>query len=674
MGVVSQAGLSFKLVSGTTILDLFEDEDIFLSDNITGLFDIGLLPSTFSRNITIPATQKNNDFFNHYYDISVESPFLFDTNVKVDAYIDYDGFYLAQGYLQLNKVNLGKGKFIDSYDVSIFGLVSSFARDISRSTLNDLSSLTQYNHTSSWTNISASWGGGLFSGDIVYPLADYGQGIYFDGAPYSFGVNTTSGSLGVEDFKPAIRVKKVLDAIFEEYGYVYESDFMTSSFWDNIYMICDNDLKYPVYDDIDLNVFGKVRMTPVEGSFTDITLTADTYQHLVYENIEYDPEGRINSDIEYQTTTFSDYKGKIKLVCQVSGSQTTSTTGSFTAAGTGSAGVPQFNLQAYRSSGGTVGNVWNVNLERINQYFREWASAGNTGDKVHTLEEDFVLSMNTGNYQFRLKYEEFGGSDFTVILNPDNNTDSYLEINEVKQAADLRVINIPENMPFGQTGIKQVDFIKGLQQKYNLIIYPSKSKPNTFIIDTFNNWYKKGVVKSFDKFIDLDKGITVTPANNLAVNKVEFGDTVGKDILAQNFDKENNRSFGKSIYIDSQNYFSQGEIKVEPIFSASPLRYVTGTGVSGSYVVPPTGTAVSVFLSNLLYGPVGATICSTYPRTRYMDGATFEEGVQIFKDQFLTQPETDYIYIRESVFDDIYNLDANGVVGQYQANCRDFEE
>jgi hypothetical protein len=660
MGVVSQAGISFKLVSGTTILDLFQDEQVFLSDNITGLFDIGLLPSTFSRNINIPATQKNNDFFNHYYDISVESPFLFDTNIKVDAYIDYDGFYLAQGYLQLNKVNLGNGKFIDSYDVSIFGLVSSFARDISRSTLNDLSTLTQYNHTSSFDNISASWGGNLFNGDIVYPLADYGKGIYYDYQPYSFGVNKDSGSLGVEDFKPAIRVKKVLDAIFDEYGYVYESDFLTSSFFDNIYMICDRDLKYPVYDDIDLNTFGQIRISPVSGSFTDIVLTSGSYQQLVYENVEYDPENRIDANIEYNTSTFSAYKGKIKIVCQVSGSNS------------GSVGMPQFNLQAYRTSG-TPGNVDNINLERINKYFREWDSSQDTGNVTHTVEEDFVLNLVSGSYQFRLKYDAYNGNNFVVTLNPDSNTQSYLSIEEVTNAADLKIMNIPENMPFGQSGIKQVDFIRGLQQKYNLIIYPSKSKPNTFIIDTFNNWYKKGVVKSFDKFIDLDKGISVTPANNLAVNKLEFGDSLGKDLLAQNFDKENNRSFGKSIYIDNQNYFSQGEFKVEPVFSVSPLRYVTGTGVSGSFFSPTQGIPLTVNLSNQLYGVTG-TVCNTYPRVRYLDSSSLDVGVGVYKDIYLTQPETDYLYIADTDIFDIWSLSSNGVVTSYVANCRDFEE
>lgn len=667
MSVISTQGFQFKLVANGQTLDLFKDEEILISDNITGLFDIGTLPSDFSRQILLPGTKKNNAFFEHVYDISIDNPFLFATNQKVTAYLDFDGLYLATGYLQLNKVNVLENKFIESYEVSIFGTVSSFARDISRSTLNDLSTLNQYNHTSSFDNITGSWTGGLFNGDIVYPLADYGKGIYYDYNQYSFGVNEAIGALGVADFKPAIRIIKVLDAIFEQYGYTYESDFLTSSFFDDIYMICDRDLRYPVYDDIDLNTFGQIKIAPVSGSFTDITLQSGSYQHLVYENVEYDPEGRIDSSIEYNTSTFSAYRGKIKIVCQVSGSELSS--GSFVI--TGSAGVPQFNLQAYRTSG-TPGNIDNVELEAINNYFREWSSTQKAGDKTHEVEQEFVLNLVSGSYQFRLKYEPYGDNpDFSVVLNPNSNTDSYLSIEEVTNAADLRVMNIPQNMPYGQSGIKQIDFIKGLQQKYNLVIYPSKTKPNHFIIDTFNNWYKKGVVKSFDNFIDVSKSISVTPANNLAVNKLEFGGVLGKDLLAQNFDKENNRNFGKSIYIDNQNFFSQGELKVEPVFSESPLRYVQGTGVSGSYVPPATGTAVALYLSNIGPDGFGGICTETSYYTRYIDGP-LQAGTRVFRDLYLTQPETSYSYIADFLYD-VYVLDSSGVIQTNLGNCRDYE-
>ncbi len=104
MGIISTQAFTFRLIANGQQLDTFDDEDIQLSNNVTGLFDLGVLPSDFTRQITLPGTKVNNAFFEHVYDISIDNPFLFATNIKVPAYFDFDSVYLSQGYLQLNKV------------------------------------------------------------------------------------------------------------------------------------------------------------------------------------------------------------------------------------------------------------------------------------------------------------------------------------------------------------------------------------------------------------------------------------------------------------------------------------------------------------------------------------------------------------------------------------------
>ena len=251
MPVTSTQDFSFKLVANGTQLDLFKDEAILLSDNVTGLFDLGILPSDFTRQITLPGTKINNAFFEHIYDISIDSPFLFETNVKVPCFFDFDSIYLADGYLQLNKVNVIANKFIDSYEVTIYGGLSSFARDINRVYLTDLtSSLAQYNHTASLQNITASWEGNLFGGDIVYPLADYGHVFEYSPETQILGIDSPQGAITVQQFKPSIRLKAVWDAIFEQFGYTYTSSFMEESFVSNIYLVCNNALKFPIFQDI----------------------------------------------------------------------------------------------------------------------------------------------------------------------------------------------------------------------------------------------------------------------------------------------------------------------------------------------------------------------------------------------------------------------------------------
>lgn len=638
MGVVSTQGLSFRLVANDIALDLFKDEEIKVSDNVTGLFDIGDLPSDFTRTITLPGTKKNNAFFEHVYDISVTNPFLFSTNRKVDAYFDFGGIYVASGYLQLNKVNVIANKFIDSYEITIYGSLSSFAREINRANITDLTTLSQYNHSSSFENITGSWDGQLFNGDIVYPFADYGQNIQYDFDEYSTGVNSLSGSLGIQDFKPAIRVKAVWDAIFEEYGYSYESTFLDSGVWDDVYLLCDNNLKYPIYDGIDLDGYGQFEAAPLSGSDTDLTMTNGVFLTLSYDNVTYNPQFAYDNGAWTLDRRQSLVKGRIKMVVNVSGS----------------AGVPQFTLRMDKGGG----TYYDKELVAINKFFRETDSQiTNTGDKDYTLEEEFTFNiLASGSYEFKLKYDDYGGSTFAVVNNPGANTNGYIAIDEVTNAADYRVMKIAPNLPYGENGIKQIDFIKGLQKKFNLIIYPSKTKPKHFIVDTFNSWYKKGSVKSFNDFIDLNKKIEVIPANNLAVREVNFGDLLGKDYLAQQFEKEANRDFGVINYIDNQNFFSQGKLDVLSTFSASPLRYVAGTGVSGS-ASPTPGVAEQIQLGNIAEQTCIEDLTTIYSATGY------GTGEYIYTDLYLTNPVTGYNYFADAG-GDVYELNSStGQVG-----------
>jgi hypothetical protein len=65
----STQGFNFKLVANGQILDIFADEQIKISNNITQLFDLGIIHEDFTLTITLPGTKVNNAFFEHYYDI-----------------------------------------------------------------------------------------------------------------------------------------------------------------------------------------------------------------------------------------------------------------------------------------------------------------------------------------------------------------------------------------------------------------------------------------------------------------------------------------------------------------------------------------------------------------------------------------------------------------------------
>ena len=579
MAVTTTNSIAYKLVASGSILDLFDDEDILVSDNITGLFDIGTLPVDFSRTITLPATKKNNAFFEHVYDISVDTPYLFSTNTKVPAYLDFDGIYLVSGYIQLNKVVLKGDLGILSYEVSLFGLVSSFARDMNKYYLTDLGSLAQFNHTSSYNSITSSWSGSLFDGDIVYPLADYGTGLRFEsGFLQTFGINDFNGAMGVQNFKPAIRLKKVWDACFNEFGYTYTGSFWQDNAWlDDVYMFCNTALKYPEYSGVDLETFGKIKVGAISGSgMTDVNLPSGSFVTLPWYNTLSDPQGFYQNGV-YTVTKATNLEGILNLNVNVSGSAN-NMPGTFSVNG-------RWQLRMLETGSSTAYGL--TAIQPYLTFFDQLQQSRSGGiNTTYELKTQFKLyNIPTGSYYFQiLQSPNFPLPTAlpVVTLDPNGTTKSFLEITSVNQAADGRVIDIPSNMPYGTNGIKLIDFIKGVQKKFNLIIYPSKTQPNEIVVDTFNDWYKKGVRKDFNRYINLNEPIEVIPANNLAVNELEFGDTLDQDYVSQQFSKAANRPFGQTFFTDTQNYFSQGKLEVKTTFASSPLLQIAGTGLSGS--------------------------------------------------------------------------------------------
>ena len=642
MGIISTQSFKFRLVANGTQLDVFEDEDIKLSNNVTGLFDIGVLPSDFTRQITLPGSKVNNAFFEHVYDISIDSPFLFATNIKVPCYLDFGGIYLSQGYLQLNKVNVIANKFIDSYEVTVFGTLSSFGRDVNKAYLTDLTTLAKYNHTASYDNIALSWdtgSTGLFNRDIVYPLADYGQGWQFTPNEIWAGIDDNSNpqqGLSVMDFKPAIRVKAVWDAIFEYTGFTYSSSFWAQEWLNDVYMMCNNSLRYPEFAGVDMETLGQCKLSALSGSGTNLLVTQNTKTLLPWYNVESDPSNVVGTNSSYTITLdhSSSIQGTLSLDITLSGS----------------IGGPAVYFYVVPTGSSTP--ISYQTLPEIGTYFYDLTfhdfAAGNTGqNQTLTVQQTFATSnLGPGTYYFGIEWsDQFNPpyNNFTFTLDK-TGPKSFLEIRRVRQAADGRIMDIQANMPYGTSGIKLIDFISGIQKKFNLVMYPNKTKLNEFVIETFNNWYNKGQVKDFNRYINLDDKIEVIPANNFAVNKLNFGDALDQDYISQQFAKGANRDYGKIYYVDTTNFFSQGEFNVKTTFASEPLLYLQGTGLSGSVGgLSPTITQYYVGTLQVSSKPAGVDTCNSYTYVPvYTSTGTIQTGLIMYADAYGASPITGY--------------------------------
>lgn len=668
MAVTSGRNKVFKLIARGVELDLFQDETIYLSNNVTGLFDLGKLPSDFTRQITIPGTRKNNDFFQHVYDIAVDEPFLFKTNTKVIAQFDFDGFYVSQGYIQLNKVNIKENKYIDSYEVSIYGLLSSFKKDLQNITLTQLSTLDNYDHIFSIGNIVNSWSGSSYDGssnalwpessiftssvdghslggEVVYCLQDAGKQIAYQSAlPNNLlGINNVEGFAGssaggevkAQNYKPAMRLDIIVDSIFDEIGYTYESTFLSESRFDNTYVLLDRGLRFPVISGVDLETYGQIEVGPVSGSSAPLNLLNNVTSSLGFTNVYFDPS---NSIIDAEGT-YSPFWGS--AVVNSSPTDTEVTLNILVSSSTDPA-TAYPTLYINPADSGVVTN--GIELTYINQVIRrDFQQSG--GEKEYTLTQELPtgMSFSSGSEtNFVIGYTTTGIGSLSVTIGAGANTESRIKIKSLNQLGELLPISMADNMPFATNGITLLDFMASIQKKFNLQIYPSKTKPRHFIIETFNNWYKQGKVKNFDTFVDLNQNISVTPANNLGVREVEFGDKLDIDFLSQNFNKSNNREFGKSYFRDTQNFFSEGKLEVESGLSSSPLRYVAGSGITGSLV-----NSFTAF--DGVIGTTTLSVCAQGTSIYYHNGSgpLPVTGDTIYYDSAGTSPVVTYDYLVE---------------------------
>jgi hypothetical protein len=316
------------------------------------------------------------------------------------------------------------------------------------------------------------------------------------------------------------------------------------------------------------------------------------------------------------------------------------------------------------------------------QFFDELQQSRSGGiNTTYQLQSEFTTDkLPVGNYYFQIKQRPnvSTGTLPTVTMDPLGTSKSFLQVTKVNQAADNRIMNIPLNMPFGTSGIKKIDFITSIQKKFNLVIYPSKTSINTFIIEPFNQWYNKGRRWDFNRYANLNQKIEVTPANNLAVNELNFGDTLDQDYISLQFSKAANREFGKTYYTDLQNFFSQGKFEVKTAVSSTQLLQVTGTGVSGSVAgLNPTQQVFYAGQYGMAISGNPRSVCQLnydYTAVYTIDGGlTF--GNILYADSDGRIPFTGYRILYDLNTCQLYSVDpSTAVLNYYIGTCTDFGE
>lgn len=288
-------------------LDLFKDEDISINLTSKNISDISKVFAEFTQGFSVPASPANNAIFSHWYDATVDG--LFNANKRVPAYIEINTLPFKYGVIQLDSCKL-KGGQISSYELTFFNKVVNLSDSMGDLELKDLD-LTAFDHSYNETDVTdAMYSDSIHSGDVYYPMITSTKDInYGDGSDND--IIDSGNTIKFTDFKPAIRLIRIIEAIETDLTVTFSRDFFGRSVFHNLFLWLHKDAK-----EVDnsgqkqrVNLNSKGNLEDIAGVTVDLTedsiICNDSYFSELYiaivplagfENVPYTVERYLNEE------------------------------------------------------------------------------------------------------------------------------------------------------------------------------------------------------------------------------------------------------------------------------------------------------------------------------------------------------------------------------------------
>jgi hypothetical protein len=572
-------------------LDLDKAPNISVNYNWLDIREPDNKKSSFSQTIKIPFSDRNNEFFENWFDVNLDS-LVYNTKTKFRAIIMTGSVPQLEGYIQLKSIYLNARK----YEVVVFGDTANFFNDIKGKKLYDAFTTesednpgafiidNQLDHNLTRDNIIASWESGLTTvnsitdDDVMYPIIDYGhtrhllsdamfwhpqyfaddQGYNNGGGAFDqFGLNTWQevtdwwGMLKVGMLKPSIRIQRLLQIICQKAGYEIKSTFLgisgntltDTSWFSRLFMTLADQ-----YEKVQTKYVADFLVTAPTQSFNSYDLFIPNFTVA-----SYDPNNLY--DLTNDAIVFS---------------QESLVNGSATISYTVNIDIPQQN------SGGTdleevmvlfnvtyevPGNEEIVDIAPAQQTVYMNGAAINNLQLVYTPTIENVSPGATAKLKMFVYHNPSGAVAFelnsasaTLVNNGDTLYSNGIENQQVIMA---------QNMP----DITQSDFVKDLFTRFNLIVLTDLENPNRLVIEPYQDYIASGNTQYWTDKLDMSKEQIVKTTNELQSKEYMFTDLEGEDYVNKSYqNKYGNRVYG-SYQLFNKNDFAQEQFKNNSIFS-----------------------------------------------------------------------------------------------------------
>lgn len=564
-------------------LDIYEDIPISVVIQELDIRNLEERKSPFSRTFTIPATKNNSIVFEHYFEVNGID---FNPLTKIDSIVQFRGTDIFSGILRLQAV-INNPSHTD-FEVYIMGEVGDFGSELQNLTLQDLD-YTDLLHENSYSAVTLSWEAkdndtdGLFGGKILYPMINYG--LYYQdtgtGATpqftYTFGESRSFDQAGFavppELFKPAIRVRDVVDRIFSATTYNLNSAFMDTDYFKSIYM----------------DTFQNGKLGIESASAVTNQNIFRTYQRpYSYFDFQNGVPAGFNKRLNFETFSPDGYDplNNFVLGAATSGGVNPPDASPGSYFRVPYAGTYSWNYRFNFDGGGILGS--NVFFQMVAYKGPTQASATSFAatQSYSTLASPTDFAVNwfftgsclAGDYVF-IKLIINGGTIGALRIKPYN--DAGIQTSapqwDLYSAPTLQGQQLVD-MKLGIPNLNSLNFLKGLTTMFNLVVIQDEvNKQIDFVPFT---WYYDDatrIERDWTQKLDLDSTYRIEPLSFDLSKEINFTYERGsEEYLNKLFEDDKNYVYGRYRYVSDSNLLV-GESNYEIPFAAFPTTVVNGS-------------------------------------------------------------------------------------------------
>ena len=663
-------------------INTYDYEPISLNFNIADIQDISSRNSAYSKTIKVPDTRNNRLVFGDIGDLSIlESSF--NPNKKTRCWILVDTVVVFEGYLQLRGIIDNQDKDFREYEVVIYAENDNFFSSIGDDFLTDLD-FSELNHTYSEENIVKSWTQSWNHG-YYYPLIDYGFNWNYEDIRYDQQILNSNNYVKIEEMFPATNAKYIWNKIFSEAGFTYESDFLDSDVFEDLYIPYN---RGPLVRDVEspeqkfsigfTNTF--TYSTP--GVTISVVGTPGQPFRIIPEfRVPFNDENPPNGDPDglYDTSTFyytapAQFIGG-RFVCDfdIEFKQGAPNWLAKTSAGSGYYATSIVFKREFATNGiapapnpvlGTSGTVIPTNGSAVPIPFHpnfisnlQYWGPTNAPNRVTGQISTDILDQLSG-----IRRKLYPGERVWVEIRY-SITIPFVGIAEIAPNSDLIVfttlnkfywITSPtivagDIIPYNQcipNNFKQRDFIMSIVRMFNLYIEPSKDIEKHFVIEPRDQFYEKGQIKDWTQKLDISdiQGQVLGETQNRRTIFKYKNDTdyFNKDY----FDIQAGISYGEYDYL-LDNDFVKGEKKVEISFSPTPIVQIPDSDL---IVIPKIAK-----LNNNVFEP-------TTHNVRILTKSRSKTDTSWNFNAYLVNSDTDYVVLADLTLTTAHNFSVGDII------------